>query len=742
MKKVVAYLIAVALALSWTILPGLSKRITVHAQEAAPELKHIGPEVVTAGAPQFTIRLEGRNFVAGANVLFDGQPLPQPRVSKKGKLLLAEVPESLVAAAGTHTIQAVNPDGMVSATIELEVVQQDPNVIIRLPQNSVQEDSGFTFLPEIRGEGFKESSKVFVWRKSVPVTLLSSDRLQFEVPDTFTNDPARVPVTLRNKDGGYSNTEIFFVVPRPPKIDSIDPDTIEIGTEDFLLKVFGNFKDDAVIVVNGQPLPTTHPREARLEATVPGSLRSAATQLIVRVEQDGIQSKDEILTVAPTDAPFIFAIAPNRIRVGENRATIDIVGANFSKASALLDGQDAKIRAMTRRRLTIVIPGDLLSAPGTHTIQVKDKDGNATDPVTFEVVPDVTVSTLVGRDRDGFNAETCVSADEALLRRPRRMAFGPDGLIYFTDQQNHAIRTVNRQTGEVCTIAGTGLDGYKDSNNPAGEAPAFSFPNGVAVGADGTVYVTENGNSVVRRIRRAGGQITVDTFAGTFVEIADRDRQKKLNSNRIGLAGFKSDEQLESSFRLPDDIVIAPDGTLYVADALNHAIRRIRNGVVETVAGNGVSGFADGIANNARFNTPTALALSDDGRFLFVADTSNNRIRRIDLLTSRVETVAGSGDVGLDDGPASDATFNAPIGLALDSDGVLYVSELNNHDIRRVDAQGNVNTLAGDGTPRFRDGVGLTARFNSPRGLLIDRQSGILYVADYENFRIRKIQLR
>jgi sugar lactone lactonase YvrE len=188
--------------------------------------------------------------------------------------------------------------------------------------------------------------------------------------------------------------------------------------------------------------------------------------------------------------------------------------------------------------------------------------------------------------------------------------------------------------------------------------------------------------------------------------------------------------------------LIAPDGTIYIADAGNHSIRRIRNGVVETIAGNGVAGFADGLAQNARFDTPTALALSDDGRFLFVADTFNNRIRVIDLLNNTVTTLAGNGDTGIVDGPMGEASFSLPIGLALDDGGVLYVSEYGANDIRRVDASGNVSTLAGDGTARHRDGEGVRARFNGPRGLAIDRQSGMLYVADYENHAIRKIQLR
>src|SRR5262249_20086593 len=154
------------------------------------------------------------------------------------------------------------------------------------------------------------------------------------------------------------------------------------------------------IVVNGIALPTTI-RKGHLEATIPAELVAQPGQLIVRIQQGGIQSDNEILTVSPSDDPFIFTVAPLRLRAGEDRATIDIVGDNFGDGTtALIDGQAAKVRNVTRRRLTIVITGDLLNAPGTHTVQVKKGD-TVTSTFTFEVVPDVTVMTFAGLGREG-----------------------------------------------------------------------------------------------------------------------------------------------------------------------------------------------------------------------------------------------------------------------------------------------------------------------------------------------------
>jgi len=742
MRKAVVFSLGLMLVLSSVFLPTLSERATVYAQDASPQLKRVGPRMVTAGTRTFTIRLDGRGFVSGANVLFDGVALASPRVSTKGRVLLAEVDASLVATPGTHVIQAMNPDGTTSTTGTLEVKAQDPDLQIRLDGNAAQEDTGLTFLPTVVTESLAKGG-ILVWGRGTPTTPVF-EGFEIEIADFFADDPAEIPITLEDKDGNISNTELFFIVPRPAKIFDLDPAELEVGTDDVPLIVNGEFKSTAIIVVNDIPLPTTLGKNLRLEATIPGAFRSQPTRLVVRIEQDGIQSSDAIIPVAPTTGPFIFTLAPIRIRSGEHKPSVDVVGANFDrKTTAKVDGQDANIRSFTRSRITVAIDPD--AAVGTHTVQVIDKDGNATATATFEVVPDVTVSTFVGTGKGGFSLG-CVSGDVATFLRPRRIVLNSDGLLYINDQQNHAIRTVDVNTRETCTIAGTGEDGYNDSGNPKGTAPTFSFPNGVAVGSDGTLYVTENGNSVVRRVRRSASGITVDTFAGLFTEITDKTRQDKFNSTRQGISSYRDAGRFDSGFRLPDDIVITADGTLYVADAGNSSIRRIRQiggqVVVDTIGGNGVPGFADGAADKARFNTPTALVLSPDGNSLFVADTNNGRVRRIDLTTRRVSTVAGGGEGNAIDGPGGEATLFQPIGLALDSDGVLYVSEFGNNDIRRIDTLGNVTTVAGGGGAKLRDGTGVEARFNQPRGLAIDSQRGFLYVADYENLVIRKIVLR
>jgi sugar lactone lactonase YvrE len=117
-------------------------------------------------------------------------------------------------------------------------------------------------------------------------------------------------------------------------------------------------------------------------------------------------------------------------------------------------------------------------------------------------------------------------------------------------------------------VAGTGLPGYHDTGNLLGEPPTFAYPNGLAFDAGGTLYVTENGNNVIRRIRRTGGTLTVDTFAGQRVAIQNPQRQERLNSTLDGLDGFRDGEATNAAFRLPDDLVVSSQGVIFVADPI------------------------------------------------------------------------------------------------------------------------------------------------------------------------------
>ena len=266
-------------------------------------------------------------------------------------------------------------------------------------------------------------------------------------------------------------------------------------------------------------------------------------------------------------------------------------------------------------------------------------------------------------------------------------------------------------SGAVSTLAGSGVSGFADG--PAATAK-FYVPRGVAVDGSGSVYVADTLNHRIRKIDSLG---VVSTLAGS------------------GVSGFADGPAATAQFNEPFAVEVDRSGNVFVADRLNHRIRRIDSlGVVSTLAG--PSGFADGPAGTAQYSGPHGVAVDGLGN-VYVADRVNHRIQKIDSL-GVVSTLAGSGVSGFADGPAATAQFNYPIGVAADGSGNVYVAESSGHRIRKIDSLGVVSTLAGSGVSGFADGPAPTAQFSYPYGVAVDG-SGNVYVGDMVNFRIRKI---
>ena len=295
---------------------------------------------------------------------------------------------------------------------------------------------------------------------------------------------------------------------------------------------------------------------------------------------------------------------------------------------------------------------------------------------------------------------------------PNGVAVDSSGNVFVADSYNHKIRKIT-PAGVVTTFAGTG---YNESTDGVGAAASINQPYGVAVDSSGNVYVSEIYSHKIRKISPAG---EVSTLAGSGTP---------GSTNGIGTA---------ASFKQPHGLAVDASGNVFVADFGNHKIRKITSsGVVTTFVGSGSSGSADGTGTAASFNNLTGLAL-DTNDNLYVADTSNRKIRKI-TPAGVVTTLAGSGAYGSADGTGTAASFNDPRGVAVDASGNVYVGDSGSRKIRKITPAGGVTTLAGSGAYGSADGIGTVASFSSLDGLAVGAGGEIL-VADGGNNRIRKI---
>ena len=343
---------------------------------------------------------------------------------------------------------------------------------------------------------------------------------------------------------------------------------------------------------------------------------------------------------------------------------------------------------------------------------------NNTPPV---VVPSLRiVRTYAG---SGVNDFADGSALTAQFNAPGGIARAADGSLFVADELNHRIRVISADGATVSTYAGDGVQSFADGSTSTAR---FSAPSGIAVAADGRLFVADERNHRIRVISADGA--TVSTYAGE------------------GVSAFADGSTSTARFVFPSGVALAADGRLFVADTFNHRIRVISTdgATVSTYAGSG-SGFANGSTSTARFNTPSGVALAADGR-VFVADARNQRIRVISADGATVSTYAGDGVEGFADGSTTTARFDSPTDLVVASDGRVFVADSFNHRIRVISADGaSVSTYAGSGAiaqtnePQESQAV-LDIDLSAPQRMTLT-PDGRLFFTDTDSHRIRVIEV-
>ncbi len=375
------------------------------------------------------------------------------------------------------------------------------------------------------------------------------------------------------------------------------------------------------------------------------------------------------------------------------------------------------------------VGGELATATGLNSPSdiVRDTQGSlviaepATKTLRF-VNSTGQIGTIAGEGSTSFTGIT-IPASDARLGAPVGVAVDAAGTLYFTDVILHRVIKITTD-GMMVNVAGVGIRGFSGDGGAAITA-AVDTPTRITVDAVGNIYFVDSGNIRVRKIDTNG---RIDTIAGT------------------GQWGISADGTIATAATLawPDGLAVDSTGRLLIAESGSERVRRIEsNGSLSTVAGSGELGFnGDGIlALDANIGHPSDIALDSQGN-LYISETQSQRVRMVDL-SGIVQTIAGTGSTTFsgDGGQAKDATLASPMDVAVFASGGYVIADRDNHRIRSVSAEGDIRTIAGNGSSTFSGdgGNGLLAGLKEPSGIAIDSDGSVVFV-DFRDSRVRRVR--
>jgi streptogramin lyase len=347
----------------------------------------------------------------------------------------------------------------------------------------------------------------------------------------------------------------------------------------------------------------------------------------------------------------------------------------------------------------------------------------------FSAAAAATIDSVAGTGAAGYSGDGGL-ATKAKLNEPFHCDLGPTGHLYIAEALNHCVRKVDRKSGIITTVAGCGRKGHSGDGGPATEA-TLNQPYAVVVTPEEDLYIVDRLNAVIRRVDGKKG--TISTVAGTG------------KRGYSGDGGKATGAQLNE----PNDCCLDGKGGLLIADVSDWRVRRLdlKSGTITTFAGTGRrkgkiarKALGDGgPATKAIIHGARAVCVDGRGN-TYICEREGNAIRKVDE-KGTITTLAGTGARGKDDGPARKATFNGPKAIRCDAKGNVYVVDTENQSIRRIDARTlQVTTVAGGRRgPGGDGGDPLTAGLGRPHGCVVD-EKGTLYIADSENHRVRRVR--
>jgi hypothetical protein len=455
---------------------------------------------------------------------------------------------------------------------------------------------------------------------------------------------------------------------------------------------------------------------------------------------DNVQLTVQDATGASSTSTFSIAInaAPTLGSLSLTQWTVNQVG--YSGTIAINSGS-TMFSNLTANGLppglSAVLNGTSITLSGTPTatgtfnsvnVTVTDAAG-ATASGTFAITinPTGLISTVAGNATAGYSGDGGPAAS-AQLNGPSGVAVDSSGDLFIADTLNNCIREVVQATGNIITVAGTGVAGYSGDGGAATSAQ-LNAPSAVAVDASGDLFIADRGNNVIREVIQTTGSII--TVAGN------------------GTPGYSGDGGAAAAAQLnsPHGVAVDSSGNLFIADSGNNVIREVvqATGNIITLAGTGTAGYSGdgGPAISAELDVPFGVAVDSSGN-LFIADTGNNAVREVVQATGYIITVAGTGSAGYsgDGATATSAQLNSPVSVAVDSSGDLFIADSGNNVVREVvQATGFIVTVAGTGTAGYSGDGGLasSAQLNGPDCVTVDA-NGDLFIADTGNNCIRKVR--